>query len=89
MASMTNDERQVLLKLCESFIGLADSQLETHRLVFSIRDALTKQLPGLDSALKESRTESLWNTTFSSQLRQLRQELEGFLGMLRRPSDPE
>jgi hypothetical protein len=32
---MTNDERQVLLKLCESFIGLADSQLETHRLVFS------------------------------------------------------
>jgi hypothetical protein len=76
---MTNDERQLLLKLRESFLSLADSQLETRRIAFAMRDALISHFPELDATFKSLHTESLMATTASLELNRLRRELEGFL----------
>jgi hypothetical protein len=80
---MDTQERELLLKACGLFRELADIQLETHRTVRALAQAVQTQIPGLEAEYRKAHTEALFATSESVKINKMILEIEDTIARLK------
>jgi hypothetical protein len=82
---MTNEDRQILIVVCEQMKEVLDCQFLQDRALRSLGKALLKHLPTLEEDYREAQKDALFASVSTHSIGKMQQAIEGIIERLKRP----